>query len=173
MVADEPQSFRSRSASNQNPLRSIFIAGVRRTFLHALSLYAALGLCALRGGAATSESAASKDLHPRPSGYNEAGAPAEKQELRFQPVEVFASLPYDLVAHFPKDTATAFEVKRVTVNGVEQSDYLVENHGVFNGHKRVHGSEDFTVSVFANWQPTIKYPKPNMNLNQSASCRQA
>jgi hypothetical protein len=157
MAADEPQSFRSRSASNQNPNRFFFSAGARCKLIRFLSLIAALGLYAQRGSAVPAESAASKDLNPRPSGYNEAGAPAEKQELRFQPVEVFAGLPYDLVAQFSKNATSEFEVKRVTVNGAAQSDYLVENHGVFNGHKRVHGLEDFTVSVFANWQTGKSY----------------
>lgn len=121
-----------------------------------MSLIVATGLCVPRGRAAT-ESVAARDLHPRPSGYNEAGAPAEKQELRFQPVEVFASLPYDLVAQFPKDKTPAFEVKRVVLNGVELSDFLVENRGIFNGHKRVHGLEDFTVSVYANWETGKRY----------------
>lgn len=107
-------------------------------------------------GIVAAESPASKQ-NPRPSGYNEAGAPAEKQELRFQPVEVVASIPYDLVAQFPKDKTAAFDVKSVTVNGVAQSNYVVENHGIINGLKHVHGLEDFTVSVFANWETGKRY----------------
>ena len=122
-----------------------------------MALFVALGLCSGPTGVAAAESGTASALHPRPSGNNEVGAVAEKQELRFQPVEVFAGLPYDLVAQFPKNAVTAFAVKRVTVNGVESADFLVENHGVFNGHKRVHGLEDFTVSVFANWQPGRPY----------------
>jgi len=96
-------------------------------------------------------------LYPRPSGYQEAGAPAEKKEMRFQAVEWLGSAPYDLVAQFPRQAAPAFVVRRVTVNGAAIADCLVENHGIFNGHQRVHGLEDFTVSVLANWQPGKHY----------------
>ena len=158
MATHEPQSSRSRSVLNHHPRRSSFRARAAGKFLRPVSLFLVLGLCALCGdAAAAAESSPSQALHPRPSGNNEVGAPAEKQELRFQPVEIFAGLPYDLIAQFPKGAASEFEVKRVTVNGVAQADYLVENRGVFNGHKRVHGLEDFTVSVFANWQPGKSY----------------
>jgi hypothetical protein len=115
------------------------------------------GFLAVASGLAAAGSDMPKHLHPRPSGYNEAGAPAEKKELRFQAVEVLGQMAYDLVAQFPKNSTPAFEVKRVTINGVEQSDFLVENRGVVEGHKRVHGMEDFTVSVFANWEPGKSY----------------
>lgn len=109
------------------------------------------------GLAAPGEAGAPRMVHPRPSGYSEAGAPPEKQELRFKPVEVIANIPYDLVAQFPKDRTPPFYVKRVTVNGATLEPFLVENHGVISGSQRVHGMEDFTVSVFANWQTGKRY----------------
>ena len=108
-------------------------------------------------GARAADTAVSKFVHPRPSGYSEPGAPPEKQELRFQAVEVMASIPYDLIAQFPKDKTPAFDVKRVTLNGAELSQCLVENHGVISVNKRVHGLEDFTVSVYANWETGKRY----------------
>ena len=128
-----------------------------RTFKHALLFFLAAGVCAAHYGAAAAGSAVSQDLHPRPSGFNEAGAPAEKKELRFQAAEVLGRFWYDLVAQFPKDTVPAFEVRRVTLNGVGLSEFLVENHGIVEGHKRVHGPEDFTVSLLANWQTGKSY----------------
>jgi hypothetical protein len=124
---------------------------------HILILCLAARLCVVLGNASAAEANTAILLHPRPSGYNEAGAPPEKKELRFQPVAVLAKIPYDLVAQFPKDVTKAFTIKQVTVNGVEKSDYLIENHGVVNGHKRVHGIEDFTVSVYANWDTGKHY----------------
>jgi hypothetical protein len=157
MAADEQQFSYSRDASQQIPIRSLFSGANMRKRRLCFFLSIATGLCAVPGGAAAAESAVAKDLHPRPSGYNEAGVPAEKRELRFQAVEVQGQLPYDLVAQFPKDATPAFDVKRVTLNGAEQADFLVENRGIVEGHKRVHGVEDFTVSLLANWQTGKSY----------------
>ena len=122
-----------------------------------------LGLPLLTGGPGSGPAAtiaaesATRYSHPRPSGFNEPGAAPERKELRFIPVEVLASIPYDLVAQFPKNTTAPFQIKTVAVNGLAAPQYLVENHGVLNGNKRVHGIEDFTVSVFADWQPGHRY----------------
>ncbi len=107
--------------------------------------------------ASASEPARPGYLHPRPSGYNEPEAPAEKKELRFSAAEVLAGIPYDIVAQFPKASTPPFTVNRVTVNGTEQPDYLVQNRGILNGNRRVHGPEDFTVSLFVNWQTGKHY----------------
>jgi len=158
----------SVNLSADHPVRAFRIEGQRRSDSSVAALFAdwssrcvwsllvAIEILILPGVALAAETAASRDLHPRPSGFYETGAPAEKQELRFQSVEVFAGLPYDLVAQFPKG-GPAFKVKRVTVNGTEQRDFIVENHDVFNGHKRVHGLEDFKVSVYANWDAGKRY----------------
>ena len=117
MAAHEPQSFRSLLVNRQHPRHFNSGRSAKRRSLLAAVFLAAIGICLPYGVVAAAESAASKDLSPRPSGYNEAGAAAEKQELRFQAVEIIAAIPYDLVAQFPKDKTPAFEVKRVTVNG--------------------------------------------------------
>gem|GEM_PF-422457 len=157
MAGNENPFLHSRDASQQISIPSFFSEATMRKFKLTLFLSIVAGLCAFPSGATAAESAAAKDLHPRPSGYNEAGAPAEKKELRFQAIEVLGKLPYDLIAQFPKDTTPAFDVKRVTLNGAEQADFLVENRGIVEGHKRVHGAEDFTVSLLANWQTNKSY----------------
>jgi hypothetical protein len=128
-----------------------------RTISHTLFLSLAVAICARPGAAAAAGSTRPAYSFPRPSGYDEPGSPAEKKELRFLPAEVLAGIPYDLVAQFPKKTTPGFLVQKVAVNGNEQSAYLVQNRGILNGNKRVHGSEDFTVSVFGNWQPGKRY----------------
>jgi hypothetical protein len=120
-------------------------------------LWLCVCICAPAFSSAAGDNASSKDFHPRPSGYNEPGAPGEKQELRFQSVEVLASTPYDVVAQFPKGATPEFTIKRVALNGANAPAYLVQNRGVLNGNRRVHGSEDFTVSLFADWQPGKRY----------------
>ena len=96
-------------------------------------------------------------LSPRPPGYAEEGAPASPPRLEFVAVGEEIGVVRDLVAHFPKGTAAAFQVARVEVNGAAQGDFLVRNHGVFNAHRIVFGSEDFTVSVYAAWAPGTEY----------------
>ena len=125
MAAHEPELPRCSLVNTMHSTR--FGQGLRsnRGWLSCLLISAVFGLRMSISGIVAAESPASKQ-NPRPSGHNEAGAPAEKQELRFQPVEVVASIPYDLVAQFPKDKTAAFDVKSVTVNGVAQSNYVVE-----------------------------------------------
>ena len=128
-----------------------------RTLSHLLFLSLAAAICAGPGLAGAAGSARAADSFPRPSGFDEPGAPAEPKELRFSSAEVLAGVSYDLVAQFPKNETPGFVVKRVAVNGTNQSTYLVENHGILNGNRRVHGIEDFTVSLFANWQTGKHY----------------
>jgi len=149
MAAKQNQFSRFYCTFNKAPTR---VASSR-----AVLLLLAIALQVVPASAAPGGTAPAEDLHPRPSGYNEAGAPAEKKELRFQAVEVLGRTPYDLVAQFPKDATPAFHVKQVTLNGVAQSEFLVENRGIVEGHQRVHGVEDFTVSVFANWETGKSY----------------
>lgn len=109
-------------------------------------------------GSAISAAESSADLrHPRPSGFAETVAPAGPQTVEFQPVGEFANVTYDLVAKFPKNAAPAFQVERVLVNGDEKDPFVVANHSVFNGNRWVHGSEDFSVSLYADWQPGKTY----------------
>ena len=128
-----------------------------RTLSPALFLSLATAICAWPGTAGAAGSARLADSFPRPSGFNELGAPAEPKELRFLSAEVLAGVPYDLVAQFPKNTTPGFTVKRVAVNGIDQSNYLVQNHGILNGNRHVFGIEDFTVSLFADWQTGKRY----------------
>jgi hypothetical protein len=125
-----------------------------RTLLLTLLLSVAVAEASAAGVAEPDRPAYS---HPRPSGYEESGAPAERMQLRFSSVDVLAGVPYDIVAQFPKNTAPGFKVKKVKVNGIDQSSYLVQNQGIVNGNGQVHGFEDFTFSVFANWQPGQRY----------------
>jgi hypothetical protein len=128
-----------------------------RTLSHFLLLPLVAAICAGPGAAGAAGTARPADSFPRPSGFDELGAPAEPKELRFSSAEVLAGVSYDLVAQFPKNAGPGFTVKRVAVNGINQSSYLVENHGILNGNRRVHGIEDFTVSLFANWQTGKHY----------------
>ncbi|MBI4559864.1 MAG: hypothetical protein HY706_19925 [Candidatus Hydrogenedentes bacterium] len=95
--------------------------------------------------------------HPRPAGYAEPGAAAEPQKIDFLDVERRAGVLIDLVASFPKESQPEFEVERVAVNGVAVSEYLVSNAGIINKNRRVHGLEDFSVSVYAGWNPGQEY----------------
>lgn len=95
-------------------------------------------------------------LHPRPSGFAEANAPATEQRFEFTGIQRQAGVDYDIVAHFPRPGG-AFRIERVTVNGEPRSEFLVTNLNIYNGHRVVHGSEDFAVSVYANWEPNRRY----------------
>lgn len=97
------------------------------------------------------------NYNPRPSGNNEAAAAPEVQKVTFIAITRLANIDYDIVAQFPRDACPSFDVKRVTVNGADQAAYLVENHGVLNMGRRIHGSEDFTVAALANWEPDKSY----------------
>jgi len=120
----------------------------------ALTLVSALALA----GLVPAEAADAAPLrHPRPSGFTEADAPAGEQKVAFQHVDEFVNVTYDVVATFPKGTAPAFQVERVLVNDVEKAPFVIANHGVFNGNRWVHGSEDFSVSLYADWQPGKTY----------------
>ena len=123
--------------------------GVLATALVAALVFA-VPLLALAEGAAPLH-------HPRPSGFAEAGVPAAPQKVEFQAVAAFANVPIDLVATFPKDVAPTFQVERVLVNGNEKAPFIVANRGVFNGNRWVHGTEAFTVSLYADWQPGKTY----------------
>ncbi len=95
-------------------------------------------------------------LNPRPSGFTEPNAPASPKDIVFGAIAESAGTTYDVVAQFPKGMS-AFRVDRVAVNGEPCEKYLVANQGIFNGHRVVHGDEDFSVSVYANWKPNARY----------------
>ena len=126
-----------------------------RTKAGSLVLVFALA-CAFALANAVAESATPLH-HPRPSGNSEVGAPAKPLKVEFQPVGTFANVVYDLVAQFPKNSAPEFHVERVTVNGTEKPEFVVANHSVFNGNRWVHGVEDFSVSLYAKWEPGKPY----------------
>ncbi len=94
---------------------------------------------------------------PRPTGYAEAGVAGEASRIAFERVDDRAGLVYDTTAHFPHEAAPEFEVKRVAVNGAEAPAFVVRNRGIFNGNRRVHGTEDFSVSVYTGWEPGREY----------------
>ncbi len=96
-------------------------------------------------------------LNPRPSGMVEEGAPAGAPRIEFKAVGKELGMLCDLVASFPKGAAEAFRVSRVDVNGQPHEDFLVRNHGVFNGNRAVHGSEDFSVAVLSGWETGKEY----------------
>lgn len=91
--------------------------------------------------------------NPRPSGLSEASVPGQKTHLSFQPVSKLAGVLHDLIAHFGKEAAPEFQVARIAVNGKDVDTYLVRNHGVINGNRHVHGTEDFSIALYAAWQP--------------------
>ena len=128
-----------------------------RNLSRVLIVFLAAGICGGPGTAGAASPTRPAYSFPRPSGFNEPGAPAEAKDLRFLSADVLAGVPFDLVAQFPKNTTPGFIVKRVAINGMDQSSYMIQNHGILNGNKRVHGVEDFTVSVFANWQTGKRY----------------
>ncbi len=95
--------------------------------------------------------------HPRPAGYHEPDAPPKEKELTFQDVSKKASRFFDMTATFPKGSAPEFQVDRVELNGNPIDEYVVENAGIFNGNRRVHGLEQFAVSLEGDWQLAKKY----------------
>ena len=95
-------------------------------------------------------------LQPRPSGFTEPNAPPGPLKLDFSGESETAGVTYDVVAHFPKGTSP-FRVETVKVNDIPAEQFLVANQGILNGHHVVNGNEDFTVSVYANWQPSTEY----------------
>jgi len=95
--------------------------------------------------------------HPRPAGFFEADAPPKENELSFQSLSKKASRFYDMTATFPKGSAPEFQVDKVELNGEPIEEYVVENAGIFNGNRRVHGLEDFAVSLEGDWQLAKEY----------------
>lgn len=116
-----------------------------------------LALCLVPAGIAHAADATPfSALHPRPSGFSEPNAPPGPLKLDFSGESETAGVTYDIVAHFPKGT-TAFRVETVKVNDKPAERFLVANQGILNGHRVVHGDEDFTVSVYADWRPGAQY----------------
>ena len=95
--------------------------------------------------------------HPRPAGTSENDAPVLPQEVQFVAATALAGVDYDVVAKFPKSATPEFSVDSVTVNGVASPSFLVENNGIYNGNRRVHGSESFSVATLTNWEPGKSY----------------
>jgi len=97
-------------------------------------------------------------LKPRPPGYGEDGAPDKPVRIEFERVREEVGRIVDLVAHFPKATAPdAFRVDEVAVNGVACDEFVVRNHGAFNGNRVVFGSEEFSIALYAGWAPGKEY----------------
>ena len=117
------------------------------------SVFLVVLLLGIGAGAAEDFSA----LSPRPTGQAEAGAPPETMRLEFSAVQEDIGVVRDVVAYFPKEAAEPFRVAKVEVNGEDRDDFLVRNEGVFNGNRIVHGSEDFSVAVYAAWDPGKEY----------------
>lgn len=101
--------------------------------------------------------AAPAPSHPRPSGYAEPDAPIEPANIVFSAPSKNAGLIADLEAKFPKTSAPEFDVQRVELNGKPIGDYHIKNQGVLNKNGRVHGTEDFSVALYAAWQPGQTY----------------
>lgn len=106
---------------------------------------------------ASSDEVGFTGLHPRPSGMFESHAAPTSQRVEFSAVKELAGIDYDLAAYFPKGTAPAFRVERVAVNGRKAAAFAVSNQGIRNGNHIVHGSEDFSVAVYAAWEPDKQY----------------
>lgn len=96
-------------------------------------------------------------LHPRPSGYFEPQAAPTSQRIEFSAIKELAGVDYDLTAFFPKGATPAFKVDRVAVNGRKADVFVVSNQGIRNGNQIVHGTEDFSVAVYAAWEPGKGY----------------
>jgi len=95
--------------------------------------------------------------HPRPAGYSEPEAPMKEKSLDFRSLSKKASRFYDMTATFPRDSAPEFEVEKVELNGEPVDEFIVENAGIFNGNHRVHGVEDFAVSLEGDWRLAKNY----------------
>ena len=96
--------------------------------------------------------------HPRPSGYAEPGeARLAEPQLAFRSIIKEIDVYTDATASFPHRLAEKFKVTRVAVNGVPLDDFVVRNDVVINQHRHVHGSEDFSVGVLADWKPGKEY----------------
>lgn len=115
-----------------------------------------LAVCSAAVGVAA-DNVPFNQLHPRPSGHAESGAPPVPQKLEFSGIQEFAGHTYDLRAEFPQGAAPSFRVERVAVNGKDAADFVVSNHSVFNGHRIVHGTEPFTIATYVNWEPSKQY----------------
>lgn len=102
-------------------------------------------------------SASPAQSHPRPSGYAEPDAPSEPARIAFQAPAQVAGVVADLEATFPKFSASGFAVERVELNGHPVDSYRIKNHGVLNLNGHVHGVEDFSVALYAGWEPGQTY----------------
>ena len=116
-----------------------------------------IGILAIAAGNAGAADGGFGALSPRPARYSEAGAPAAEARIEFAAVGKEIGVVHDLVAHFPKGAADTFRVARVEVNGKARDDFLVRNHGAFNAHRIIHGSEDFSVALYAGWKTKKEY----------------
>lgn len=120
------------------------------------TLPAVIAMLAVACAAGADGNAPFSSLNPRPSGFTERNAPATQRDIEFGAINEQAGVTYDLVAHFPKGSP-AFRVDRVSVNDQACEEFLVANQSIFNGHRVVHGDEDFAVAVYADWKPNARY----------------
>jgi hypothetical protein len=116
-----------------------------------------IALLAIAAGVSEAADGGFAVLNPRPTGYAEEGVPATAARIAFGAAHKDIGAVRDLVAHFPRGAADTFRVARVVVNGREQEDFLVRNQGVFNGNRVVHGTEDFSVALYAGWETAKEY----------------
>ncbi|MCC6798219.1 MAG: hypothetical protein IT366_24110 [Candidatus Hydrogenedentes bacterium] len=121
----------------------------RRHLMFFLSLLMAIAVYA-------ADTAPFSALQPRPSGFTEPNGPSTPKDITFGGVSETTGVTYDIVAHFPKGSPS-FRVESVKVNDTPCETYVVANQGIFNGHRVVHGDENFTVSLYANWEPNKNY----------------
>lgn len=119
-------------------------------------LLAVIAMLSVALAAGADGNAAFSSLNPRPSGFTEHNAPAAQKDIEFGAINEQAGVTYDLVAHFPKGSP-AFRVDRVLVNDQAREEFLVANQSIFNGHRVVHGDENYTIAVYANWKPNARY----------------
>ncbi len=97
-------------------------------------------------------------LNPKPAGYAEEGAPEEAARIEFLPVREEVSQTVDLVAHFPAGTpASPVQIDEVTLDGTPKGEFVVRNHGAYNGNRVVFGSESFSIALYAEWDPGKEY----------------
>jgi hypothetical protein len=94
--------------------------------------------------------------HPRPSGAVEPGVYGEKT-VDFSSPKESAGIQFDTVLHFPGSEVPAFQIEKVTVNGVAATRFLAANNSIFNFNHFANGNEDLTLSVETQWKPDTEY----------------
>lgn len=95
---------------------------------------------------------------PRPPGYAEQGAPESPIKVDFLRVQETLGRTIDIEAHFPgKAVAEVFRADEVKVNGTLAGDFVVRNNGAFSGNRTVFGTENFSVALYAGWEPGKVY----------------